>query len=352
MNLKRGTLMQSILRTAAMAAAVALVVGTGTTSAQTVTQAGADTVADCRQSRNSEARIAACSAIIADTKAAAEQKAIAFRNRASARADAGAIDAALADYNEALKLNPADAVALTGRGHMKLSRNEADTAIEDFTTALKLNPASPGILVSRGHAYIVKGLPDLAITDFTEAIKLNPKSASTFNHRGLAYRKKGEIDRAIDDYTTAIGLNPIYALAYNNRGYANEAKGNKPLAIEDFSRALLIDGSLAGAAAGLKRLGATGPMASDVDTLTAKGRTLVEANCSRCHATGAAGTSPNAKAPEFRTLQQRHPLLALREPLSRGIAATHEEMPKFKLSDADLDSIVAYINSLPAGGAK
>ena len=50
-------------------------------------------------------------------------------------------------------------------------------------------------------------------------------------------------------------------------------------------------------------------------------------------------------------MQQRHPILALREPLSRGIAAPHDEMPKFKLADADIDKIVAYINSLPPASA-
>ena len=58
------------------------------------------------------------------------------------------------------------------------------------------------------------------------------------------------------------------------------------------------------------------------------------------------GTSPNPKAPPFRTVSRRHPSLALREPLSRGIAAPHDVMPHFKLSDDDVDMIIAYINSL------
>ena len=43
---------------------------------------------------------------------------------------------------------------------------------------------------------------------------------------------------------------------------------------------------------------------------------------------------------------KRHPVLALREPLSRGIARRHDEMPKFELSDKEIDTIIAYINSL------
>ena len=41
-----------------------------------------------------------------------------------------------------------------------------------------------------------------------------------------------------------------------------------------------------------------------------------------------------------------HPLLALREPLSRGIAAPHDQMPKFALTESEIDRIIAYINSL------
>ena len=59
------------------------------------------------------------------------------------------------------------------------------------------------------------------------------------------------------------------------------------------------------------------------------GKALVETNCSPCHAVGATGTSPDQKAPRFRDLHARHPSLALREPLSRGIATPHDEMPKF-----------------------
>ena len=50
---------------------------------------------------------------------------------------------------------------------------------------------------------------------------------------------------------------------------------------------------------------------------------LYNLHCAGCHAVGAKGASPNAKAPEFRNLAARHPSLALREPLSRGIAAPH-----------------------------
>jgi mono/diheme cytochrome c family protein len=192
----------------------------------------------------------------------------------------------------------------------------------------------------------VRGDTTAAIADFTEAIRLNPKSASTFNRRGLAYRRSGDLTRAVEDYTSAIALNPAYALAFNNRGYVYEAQGHKDEAIADFKSAILLDPSLIGARDGLRRLGAAEALLAEAEARVQQGKSLVEKNCTPCHAVGPAGDSPNKKAPPFRTLHARHPNLALREPLSRGIAAPHDEMPRFALSSAEIDSIVAYVNNL------
>ncbi|MEQ1576902.1 MAG: tetratricopeptide repeat protein [Hyphomicrobium sp.] len=310
--------------------------------------AHADVISDCNQSRSSPNRIQACSEIIKDSNAKKETKARAYRNRAEARADAGAGAEAIADYSEALRLDANDAAALSGRGHARVNRGDNDGAIEDFAAAIKLKPDTAAYFMGRGYAHFVKDAFDPAIADFSEAIRLNSKSASALNHRGLAYRKKGDGEHAISDFTAAIALNPVYALAYNNRGYSYESAGRKADAIADFSKALSLDRSLTGAAAGLKRLGAQGTLAGETDAMIRDGKALVEANCSRCHSVGATADSPNPKAPPFRAIHQRHPKLSLREPLSRGIAAPHDEMPKFPLPDTDVDKIIAYINSLPS----
>ena len=156
----------------------------------------------------------------------------------------------------------------------------------------------------------------------------------------------GDLEKAIADYSAAIQLNPVYALAYNNRGYVYEARGDKRAAAADFRRALALDPALVGAKNGLKRLGEPEAVAAESDKLIAQGKVLAEKNCAWCHAIGPTGDSPNSRAPRWRDLSNRHPVLALREPLTRGIARPHDEMPKFELSDQEIDTIVAYINSL------
>ena len=324
-------------------ACLAIIVATG---------AIADTLADCSQGRNSELRLRACSEVIASPAYGSDDKALAYRNRGNARADAGAAVQAVADFSEAIKLRPSETSSHAGRGRAKLTLGDITGAIADYSEALRLAPETASLYVGRGHVRFVQGDMPAAIADFTEAIRLNPKSASAFNRRGLAFRRSGDLVRAIDDYTAAITTNPAYALAYNNRGYVYEAQGRKEEAIWDLQVALLLDPTLVGARDGLVRLGMTAAWLAEIEKRIQAGKALVEQSCSGCHAVGATGASPNQKAPEFRNLHARHPNLALREPLSRGIAAPHDEMPKFGLSGPQIDTIIAYINSLSATKAQ
>lgn len=306
----------------------------------------AETFDDCRLAASAERRLAACTAVIGSPNAAAEQKAVAYRNRGRVRTEAGAFDQAMDDLTEAIRLAPGDLQAYLYRAQARTARGDLDRAIGDYGEVIRLRPNGAIGYIGRGHAELTKGDPRRAIADFTEAIRLQPSNASAHNNRGLAWRAAGDLLRAVDDYTIAIGLNPLYGLAYNNRGYAYEAAGDTARAILDFERALLVDPSLTGAKEGLARLGAKSAFATDSARLVAEGRALVEQHCRACHNIERNGESTHAKAPPFRWLHRLHPIQSLREPLTRGIAAPHDEMPKFRIPDADVDKIIAYVNSL------
>jgi len=78
----------------------------------------------------------------------------------------------------------------------------------------------------------------------------------------------------------------------------------------------------------------------------AEGRKLVKAECSRCHAIGRTGNSPNPKSPPFRDVVKRYPADSLIEALGEGISTGHNEMPEFIFEPDDIMDIVAYLNSL------
>lgn len=306
----------------------------------------ADIASDCRQNRRSDLKMQACSAIVDNPATTAGDRATALRHRGDARNDAGAYKDAIADFSEALRIEPENVPALTGRAQARLTGGDVAGALADLNVAIARAPNTAQLFLLRGHAELANGNTDAAIVDFTESARLDPKSASALNNRGLAYRKQGDLAKAEADYTAALALNPMYGLAYANRGYVLEAQGRKSEAIDSLRQALLVDPSLVSAREALQRLGVTNASAAESERRVALGKDLATANCSRCHAIGATGASANPKAPEFRNLKQRHPLLSLREPLTRGIAAQHDEMPRFPLSMSEIDAIVAYVNGL------
>ena len=78
----------------------------------------------------------------------------------------------------------------------------------------------------------------------------------------------------------------------------------------------------------------------------AHGKTLVEANCARCHAIGHADNSPHPQAPEFRTLSQHYPIDALEEAFVEGIFTGHPDMPQFRVTPQQVADIIAFIETL------
>jgi mono/diheme cytochrome c family protein len=80
----------------------------------------------------------------------------------------------------------------------------------------------------------------------------------------------------------------------------------------------------------------------------ARGRAIAQANCSRCHAIGVEGGSPNPAAPPFRALTRKYPLQNLEEALAEGIVVGHEgtQMPRFRFSPTQIDALLAYLGSI------
>src|SRR5215211_3461274 len=154
---------------------------------------------------------------------------------------AGHYEAAIANYNEAIRLDPKSAQLFINRGNAYKNKRDHDRAIADFNDAIRLDPKSALAFRDRGDAYTNKGDPDRAIADFNEAIRLDPKSAHAFRNRGVVYAYKGDEDRAIADFDEAIRLDPKSALSFRNRGEAYANKSDNDRAIADFNEAIRLD---------------------------------------------------------------------------------------------------------------
>jgi mono/diheme cytochrome c family protein len=76
------------------------------------------------------------------------------------------------------------------------------------------------------------------------------------------------------------------------------------------------------------------------------GRRIAEVQCAGCHAIGPAGESRNPEAPPFRTLSRHYPVNALEEAFAEGILVGHPAMPQFRFTPAQIDDILAYLQSV------
>jgi tetratricopeptide (TPR) repeat protein len=155
---------------------------------------------------------------------------------------------AITNCTEAIRLDPGNAEAYYSRGIAYRIKGDYDKAIGDYTEALRLNPKYAKVYKDRGHSYLdrsrvfllqlrnrgrMRGAVahennsdyDKAIADYTEAIRLDPKDTETYCYRGLAFEQKGEYDKAVADCTEIIRLSPKDIKAYEIRGLAYELSG-------------------------------------------------------------------------------------------------------------------------------
>ncbi len=170
--------------------------------------------------------------------AAQPENAFHYVMRATLYDDRHDIDKALADYDEAIKLDPSQGWVFNNRGIAWTDKHEYDRALADFNEALRLDPQNANVFNNRGTIWRIKQIHDEAIADFNDAIRLFPEYAFAYYNRGLAWADKHEYDRAISDFDHVLSLDPQDALAHYNRGLALLKKHEYAKALPDLEESM------------------------------------------------------------------------------------------------------------------
>jgi tetratricopeptide (TPR) repeat protein len=151
-------------------------------------------------------------------------------NAALAAIKRGDADEAMRLYIRALESgelsNKDQAIAFMYLGVAHRSKGDLDRAVADFSEAIRLDPRLAPAFYRRGTVWGERNDFDRAIADFNEAIRLDRGFWQAYNHRGVAWQRKRDYDRAIADYQEVIRLNPRHPRALNNLAwlYATAAK--------------------------------------------------------------------------------------------------------------------------------
>jgi len=112
-----------------------------------------------------------------------------------------------AEQDDTLAINSCDGYelesALVNRGTTKSSTGNHTGAMADWEEALRLDPNDPVIFKNRAEAYIDEGGLELALNDYSRYLQLRPDDSFTYLVRAGLYQQLGDSKRAELDRETA-----------------------------------------------------------------------------------------------------------------------------------------------------
>ena len=131
-----------------------------------------------------------------------------YAARGQALAKSGKTEAALAEFDHALTLDPYNVQALYGRGLIYQADKQHEQAIADFTAANGLTPQRVEPLLARATSYLAIDKAKEAASDLDEAVQADPGSAQAWSARGVTYERLGDKAKAFASYGRALALRP------------------------------------------------------------------------------------------------------------------------------------------------
>lgn len=89
-------------------------------------------------------------------------------------------------------------------------RDQAEAAISEYQTAIKLKPDSFEAHANLGDIYLQLGRYSDAIEPLRHAVELKPHSVEVRDCLGVAFLKSGDRDRAMEEFRVIDGLRPEF----------------------------------------------------------------------------------------------------------------------------------------------
>jgi len=113
-----------------------------------------------------------------------------YYNLGLALQDKGYQNAAIQEYQEAIRINPNHTKAHNNLGIAFASKGNLDAAIREYQVALLLNPNYADAHYNLGRAFARKGHLDAAIQEFQETLRISPNDTDAHYNLGLALARK------------------------------------------------------------------------------------------------------------------------------------------------------------------
>ena len=137
-----------------------------------------------------------------------------------ALADRGKFDEAIAEFRQALRLEPDSGTTCWHLGAALASNGARQEAIEYLRRSIQLDPANGPARYDLGSILLAARSVDDAADEFRTAVRLMPGSVEAHNNLGLALAFQGKLAEAIDEFQHALSIDPKFAEAERNLAIA------------------------------------------------------------------------------------------------------------------------------------
>lgn len=154
---------------------------------------------------------------------------------------------AVARYEKALQLQPADAEIHFNLGDALYALGHSKEAVACFHRAIELNPSMAKAHNNLGSALIQLGDLQGAAESYARAVADDPNLVDAHSNLGLALIKLGNLEDGASACRKAIKLNPKFPLAHVNLAHVFDAKGDTEEAVNCLETAIAMKPDYAGA---------------------------------------------------------------------------------------------------------
>ena len=181
---------------------------------------------------------------------------LAYNNLGYILLERNQVQAAIADFNKSLEINPRFSEPHNNLGDALLRTGQTNEAVLHFQKAVELDPAASASYYNLGDACLEMGRPGEAVTQFRKALEIDPGFAKAYNNLGVALLRLTRTNEAAANFQKAIQLNPNpdFPDAHNNLGNLLAAEGKLDEASRHYRQAIQIDPDFAEAHCGLADL--------------------------------------------------------------------------------------------------
>ncbi len=129
-------------------------------------------VEDCVQERDPDLAISGCTAVIRSGQYSGKNLAWAYYNRGLAYYNLGEHRRAIEDYDQALRLDPGDALAYGNRAWALYLVGRNTEALGDVDRSLSLDPGNAEFINIRAHVLAALGRRNEALGEFERAMRV------------------------------------------------------------------------------------------------------------------------------------------------------------------------------------